>query len=259
MQNTNQSYPKLINTNQGFPSGTSEIEPAFQFRISKRVRFNPWVGKSPWRRKWQPTPVLLPGESQGQKSLLSIGSQSQTQLKRLSTATRACAIVADKYLKQCCCYLVTVVSNSFVTPQTAAHSSPWDFPGRNTGVGCHFLLQRIFPTQGSNPQLLHCQADSLLLGTREAILNTESSKLKISLFCLTKPHKAVKNESILITGLVQRESFLPGPYRQSLLSFLYIESKFRKKKKIGQKFILWKFDLMNHESQPSQKYDGQHL
>ena len=37
---------------------------------------------------------------------------------------------------------------------------PWDFPGKNTGVGCHFLLQEIFPTQKSNPGL---QADSLLL------------------------------------------------------------------------------------------------
>ena len=34
---------------------------------------------------------------------------------------------------------------------------PWDSPGKNTGVGCHFLLQRIFPTQGSNPHLLHCR------------------------------------------------------------------------------------------------------
>ena len=34
---------------------------------------------------------------------------------------------------------------------------PWDFPGKNTGVGCHFLLQGIFLTQGSNPGLLHCR------------------------------------------------------------------------------------------------------
>ena len=34
---------------------------------------------------------------------------------------------------------------------------PWDFPGKDAGVGCHFLLQRIFPTQGSNPGLLHCR------------------------------------------------------------------------------------------------------
>ena len=33
---------------------------------------------------------------------------------------------------------------------------PWDSPGKNTGVGCHFLLQGIFPTQGSNPGLLPC-------------------------------------------------------------------------------------------------------
>ena len=32
---------------------------------------------------------------------------------------------------------------------------PWDFPRKNTGVGCHFLLQGIFPTQGSNPCALH--------------------------------------------------------------------------------------------------------
>ena len=34
---------------------------------------------------------------------------------------------------------------------------PWDFPGKDTGVGCHFLLQEIFPTQGSNLGLLHCR------------------------------------------------------------------------------------------------------
>ena len=35
--------------------------------------------------------------------------------------------------------------------------SPWDSPGQNTGVGNLSLLQRIFPTQGSNPGLLHCR------------------------------------------------------------------------------------------------------
>ena len=34
---------------------------------------------------------------------------------------------------------------------------PWDFLGKNTGVGCHFLLQEIFLTQGSNLGLLHCR------------------------------------------------------------------------------------------------------
>ena len=34
---------------------------------------------------------------------------------------------------------------------------PWDSPGKNTGVGCHFLLQEIFPIQRSNSGLLHCR------------------------------------------------------------------------------------------------------
>ena len=36
---------------------------------------------------------------------------------------------------------------------------PWDFPDKDTGVGCHSLLQGIFPTQGSSPYLLHGQGD----------------------------------------------------------------------------------------------------
>ena len=51
----------------------------------------------------------------------------------------------------------------FATPGTVGLLCPWDSPGKNTGVGCHFLLQRIFPTQGSNPCLLRWQVDSLPL------------------------------------------------------------------------------------------------
>ena len=47
--------------------------------------------------------------------------------------------------------------------QPARLLCPWDFLGRDTGVGCHFLLQGICPTQGSNPCLLHWQVDSLPL------------------------------------------------------------------------------------------------
>ena len=40
-----------------------------QYRRCKRCRFDHWFGKIPWRRTWQPTPVLLPGESHGQRRL----------------------------------------------------------------------------------------------------------------------------------------------------------------------------------------------
>ena len=39
-----------------------------------------WVGKIPWRRAWQPTPVFLPGESHGQRSLAGYGPQGHKQL-----------------------------------------------------------------------------------------------------------------------------------------------------------------------------------
>ena len=52
-----------------FPGGDSGKEPTCQGRRLKRHRFDPWVGKIPWSRKWQPTPVFLPGESHGQRNL----------------------------------------------------------------------------------------------------------------------------------------------------------------------------------------------
>ena len=55
--------------------------------------------------------------------------------------------------------------------QPARLICPWNVPGKNTGVGCSFLLQGIFPTQGSNPYLLHLlhwQAGSLPLSHLEA-------------------------------------------------------------------------------------------
>ena len=48
---------------QGSPCGASGTEPTCQCRRYKRHVFDPWVGKIPWRRAWQPTPVFLPGES----------------------------------------------------------------------------------------------------------------------------------------------------------------------------------------------------
>ena len=46
----------------------------------RRYGFNPWVKKFPWRRLWQPTPVFLPGESQGQRSLVVYGPWGYNEL-----------------------------------------------------------------------------------------------------------------------------------------------------------------------------------
>ena len=59
----------MIGCKLGFPGGTSGKEPTCQCRRCKRHGFDPWVGKIPWRRAWQPTPVFLPGESHEQRNL----------------------------------------------------------------------------------------------------------------------------------------------------------------------------------------------
>ena len=60
---------------RGFPGGASGKESACQCKRHKRCGFNPWVRKIPWRKKWQPTPVFLPGESHGQRSLAGYSPQ----------------------------------------------------------------------------------------------------------------------------------------------------------------------------------------
>ena len=54
----------------GVSNGASGERSACQCRRHKRSGFNPWAGKIPWRRKWQPTPVFLPGKFHGQRSLV---------------------------------------------------------------------------------------------------------------------------------------------------------------------------------------------
>ena len=46
----------------------------------KRPRFDPWVGKIPWGREWLPTPVFLPGEFHGQRSLVGYSSWDHKEL-----------------------------------------------------------------------------------------------------------------------------------------------------------------------------------
>ena len=51
----------------------------------ERPGFNPWVRKIPWRREWQPTPVFLPGESHGQRSLVGYSPWGRRVKSRLSS------------------------------------------------------------------------------------------------------------------------------------------------------------------------------
>ena len=60
--------PAVVSTE--IPSDASGKEPACQCRRHRSQGFDPWVGKIPWRRKWQSIPAFLPRESHGLRSLV---------------------------------------------------------------------------------------------------------------------------------------------------------------------------------------------
>ena len=55
--------------------------PPLKCRRHRRHEFDPWVGKIPWRKKWQPTPVFLPLKSHGQRCLVGSSPEGPTQLQ----------------------------------------------------------------------------------------------------------------------------------------------------------------------------------
>ena len=74
----------------------------------------------------------------------------------------------------------SVVSNSLRPhglSQRARLLCPWSFSGKNTEVGSHFLLQRIFPSQGSNPGLLQCMRSLYHLN------HQKESESEVTQFC----------------------------------------------------------------------------
>ena len=91
--------------------------------------------------KWQPTPVFLPGESQGRWSLVGCHLWGRTELdptERLSSSSSSSAG----------CSVMSLTLCNPVDCILSGTSVQGDFPGKNTGVGCHVLFQGIFPTQG---------------------------------------------------------------------------------------------------------------
>ena len=82
----------------GFPGGTSGKEPTCQCRRNKRCGFDPWVGKIPWKKAWQPTPGFLPGESHGQRSLVGYSPKGCKELdmtEQLSMPTRIFLLIKN--------------------------------------------------------------------------------------------------------------------------------------------------------------------
>ena len=82
----------LLFAQKGFPGGSSGKGPTCHFRRGRRRRFDLWVGKIPWKRKWELAPVFLPRKPHGQRSLAGYsspwGCKSQTWLSNWSFAQK---------------------------------------------------------------------------------------------------------------------------------------------------------------------------
>ena len=102
-------------------------------------------------------------------------SQSHPLVSRTTASMKKCTTVlwawcqsrgfCQTILRCACKHACSSHAQLFVTYelQPTKFLCPWDSLGKNTHVGCHFLLQGLFPTQGSNPRVLHWQVDSLPL------------------------------------------------------------------------------------------------
>ena len=77
--------------------GSAGKESALQCR---RSGFNPWVGKIPWRREWLPTPVFLPGEFNGQRTLAGCSPWGHKELDTTERLTLSllCTILSDSHV-----------------------------------------------------------------------------------------------------------------------------------------------------------------
>ena len=64
-------------------------DPPANARDERGIEFHPWLGKIPWRRKWQPIPVFLPGESHAQRILVGCSSLSLKELNMTEATQHA--------------------------------------------------------------------------------------------------------------------------------------------------------------------------
>ena len=81
-----------------------------------------------------------------------VGTEIPTRWKKLTTRWPICGCVIESEVAQSCPTLCDPMDCSL--PGSSVRGN---FPGKSTGVGCNFLLQGVFPTQGLNPALPHCR------------------------------------------------------------------------------------------------------
>ena len=136
-----------------------------QCRRCRRRGLDPWVGKIPWRRKWQPTPVLLPGKSHGRRSLVGYSPWVGHDWSDLAAA--AAALCQTTHFSE----LLPIVGIVLVAQSCPTQCDPMDcsppapqsmkFSRQKYWSGFPFPSLGDLPDAGIDPRSPPLQADSL--------------------------------------------------------------------------------------------------
>ena len=94
-QVTSSSKVTQLIRNRTSSGGASGKESAGQCRRRKGCGFNPWVGKIPWSRKWQPAPIFLPRKFHGQRSLASLWSKWSQRVRQEGATEYSTALTPE--------------------------------------------------------------------------------------------------------------------------------------------------------------------
>ena len=140
-------FSEEINLHMHFSESTNGKEPVCQCRRYKGQGFDPWVGKIPSRRAWQPTPIFLPGKAHGQRSLADASSAKSTTssgVTELDTTEMTC------YSLQLCIQMGISFLFSFAFCFSSFQSSLYTMLRQ---LLCLFTF--LFLGDGFDPCLLH--------------------------------------------------------------------------------------------------------
>ena len=112
-------FNQMYNVSRQLPWWLSGKESACQ---SRRHWFSPWVGKIPWRGKWQPTPVVLPGKCHGQSSLVGYGPWGHRRV--------GCNLAIKQQKKTIYYRTASTIGLELITPRCTEVSKRGMFQGR---------------------------------------------------------------------------------------------------------------------------------
>ena len=125
----------------------------------------------------------------------------------------------------CCTQLLSCLTlcdpMDYSPPETSVHG---DSPGKNTGVGCQALLQRIFPTPGSNPGLPHCRQILYCLNHQGSPMNSVVKQLKqqLTTSCLLPDPQLINPSYKQTCQSVQMATFLQGTKLQTVSLYSWL-------------------------------------